>query len=87
MDKMREWAGHQLVNLTPDEFIGDPAVIRLVKSGSPSDVITDVASELGIDLTILGTHEYGATHQHLLGTTTSRLLSKLPTPILTVRVQ
>src|SRR5881296_1699408 len=30
MDKMREWAAHQLINLTPDEFIKDPSVIRIV---------------------------------------------------------
>ena len=35
MDKMCEWAGYQLVNLTPDEFMKDPTVIRLVKAGTP----------------------------------------------------
>jgi nucleotide-binding universal stress UspA family protein len=45
-----------------------------------------VASEVGADLTILGTHEYGAVHQHLLGTTTDKLLTKTSTPVLTVKV-
>jgi len=86
IDKMREWAGHQLVNLTPDEFINDPTVIRLVESGSPGDTIADVAYEVGADLTILGTHEYGTVHQHLIGTTTDKLLTKTSTPILTVKL-
>jgi nucleotide-binding universal stress UspA family protein len=86
MDKMREWAGHQLLNLTPDEFIKDPRVIRLVEAGSPGDTIAEVAFEIGADLTILGTHEYGAIHQHLLGTTTDKLLTRTSTPVLTVKL-
>jgi nucleotide-binding universal stress UspA family protein len=86
VDKMREWAGNQLINLTPDEFIKDPTVIRLVDTGSPADVIAKAASEVGADLTILGTHEYGTIHKHLLGTTTDRLLTRTSTPILTVKI-
>ena len=86
MDKMREWAGHQLLNLTPDEFIKDPRVIRLVEAGSPGDTIAEVAFDVGADLTILGTHEYGTVHQHLLGTTTDKLLTKTSTPVLTVHI-
>ena len=86
MDKMREWAGNQLVNLTPDEFMSDPTVIRLVEAGSPGDTIADVAYEVGAGLTILGTHEYGTIHKHLIGTTTDKLLSKTSTPILTVKL-
>jgi nucleotide-binding universal stress UspA family protein len=86
MDKMREWAGNQLVNLTPDEFVNDPSVIRLIETGAPGDVIANVAYEVGADLTILGTHEYGTVHTHLLGTTTDKLLLKTSTPILTVKL-
>jgi nucleotide-binding universal stress UspA family protein len=86
MEKMREWALHQLVNLTPNEFIKDPTVIRVVETGAPGDVIADVAYEVGADLTILGTHEYGTVHKHLLGTTTDKLLSRTSTPVLTVKV-
>jgi nucleotide-binding universal stress UspA family protein len=86
MDKMREWAGNQLVNLTPDEFINDPTVVRLVETGFPGDVIADVASEVGADLTILGTHDYGIVHTHLIGSTTDKLLTKTSTPVLTVKL-
>jgi len=84
--KMREWATNQLINLTPQEFIHDPKVIRLVEQGSPGETIADVAFEVGADLTILGTHEYGTIHKHLLGTTTDKLLAKSATPVLTVRL-
>src|SRR5438128_623915 len=86
MDKMREWAGNQLLNLTPAEFIKDSTVVRLVETGSPGDTIADVAYEVGADLTILGTHEYGTVHKHLIGTTTDKLLTKTSTPILTVKL-
>ena len=86
IDKMREWAMNQLVNLTPQEFIHDPKVVRLVEQGSPGDAIADVAFEVGADLTILGTHEYGTIHKHLIGTTTDKLLAKSATPVLTVRL-
>jgi nucleotide-binding universal stress UspA family protein len=86
LDKMREWAGNQLLNLTPDDFIKDPTVVRLVETGSPGETIADVAFEVGADLTILGTHEYGAIHEHLLGTTTDKLLTKTSTPVLTVKL-
>lgn len=86
MDKMREWAGNQLINLTPDDAMNDSRVIRLVEAGSPGETIADVAFEVGADLTILGTHEYGIIHQHLLGTTTDKLLTKTSTPVLTVKL-
>jgi nucleotide-binding universal stress UspA family protein len=86
MDKMHEWAGHQLVNLTPDAFIKDPTVIRIVERGTPGDVIARVADEVGADLTILGTHEYGVVHSHLIGTTTDQLLARTSTPVLTLKL-
>jgi nucleotide-binding universal stress UspA family protein len=86
MGKMRDWAANQLLNLTPDEFINDSRVVRMVEVGSASDRIADVANEIGADLTILGTHEYSTVHKHLLGTTTDRVLSKITVPILTVRL-
>jgi nucleotide-binding universal stress UspA family protein len=86
MEKMREWAGNQLLNLTPDEFIKDPNVVRLVEAGTPGDTIAKVAFEVGADLTILGTHEYGTVHTHLIGTTTDKLLAKTSTPVLTVKL-
>ena len=85
-EKMKEWAFNQLVNLTPDEFMGDPQVVRMVETGSPSDVIAMVAREIGADLTILGTHEYGLVHKSLLGTTTDKLLNKISSPVLTVKL-
>jgi nucleotide-binding universal stress UspA family protein len=86
MARMQEWATNQLVNLTPDEFINDESVIRIVQPGSPEQAIADIAFEIGADLTIVGAHEYGAARKYLLGTTTDRLLNRSRTPVLSVRL-
>src|SRR5205807_3339981 len=70
MDKMREWAGNQLVNQTPDEFIHDPSVIHLIETGSPDEMSADLEFEVGADLTIDGTPEYGTIHHRLICSTT-----------------
>jgi len=85
-DRMREWALNQLINLVPDEATADPRIVTIVETGIPSEKIATVADEIGADLTILGTHEYGMVQKHLLGTTTDKLLSTLGTPLLTVRL-
>jgi len=85
-DRMTEWAMNQLLNLVPDEFLNDPTVIRLVETGNASERIATAAREIGIDLTVLGTHEYGAMHRHLLGTTTDKFLSRMESPLLAVKV-
>src|SRR5262245_61628472 len=82
MERMREWAANQLANVTPDEFVNDPTVIHLIEAGSPDEMIAEVALEIGADLTILGTHEYGTIHKNLIGTTTDKLLTKTSTPVL-----
>jgi nucleotide-binding universal stress UspA family protein len=86
MEKMKEWALNQLINLTPDEFINDSTLVRIVESGPASDRIAQVAAEMKADITILGTHEYSAIHKHLLGSTTDRVLAKISAPILTVKM-
>jgi nucleotide-binding universal stress UspA family protein len=86
MDRMREWAKNQLVNLTPDEYIDDPKVIRLVEFGTASDRIAEVAEEIGADITIVGTHEYGSVRKRLLGSTTDELLTKITNPVLAVKL-
>lgn len=86
IEKMRDWATNQLVNLTPDEFIDDPTVFRLVESGSAGETIADVAFEVGADLTILGTHDYGTVYKRFMKTTTDKVLTKTSTPILAVKL-
>jgi nucleotide-binding universal stress UspA family protein len=84
MERMRERADNQLLNLVPNEFVRDASVVRLVETGSPSDVIAEVASEIAADLTILGTHD-STVQRYFLGGTTDEVLTKSSTPILAMR--
>jgi nucleotide-binding universal stress UspA family protein len=86
VERMQAWANNQLTNLIPDEFVNDPKVIRLVKFGPVSERIADVAEEIGADITIVGTHEYGAVRKRLLGSTTDDLLTKITNPVVAVKL-
>jgi nucleotide-binding universal stress UspA family protein len=84
-ERMKEWAMNQLLNLIPDESLDDPRIVRIVETGNASEQIAAVAHDIGVDLTVLGTHEYGTMHRHLLGTTSDKLLSRMESPLLAVR--
>jgi nucleotide-binding universal stress UspA family protein len=84
--KMREWAHNQLLNLTPDEFVHDPTVIRLVEVGSASDKIADTAALVGADITIVGTHAHVPMHKRVAGTTINDLLNEAATSVLAVKL-
>jgi nucleotide-binding universal stress UspA family protein len=86
LDVMREWASNQLMNLTLDEFVGDPTVVRVVERGPAGDRIAETASRIGADLTILGSHERGAFHRHLIGTTADDVLTRIKSPVLALKV-
>jgi nucleotide-binding universal stress UspA family protein len=84
--KMDEWAGNQLLNVTPQKYgKDDPSVHRLVRVGKVADVISAVAKEFDVDVVIVGTREHGATHQYLIGSTADKILRKVDAPLLTVR--
>ncbi len=85
VERMREWASNQLVNMTPDQFIADPDVHRIVEVGSPSAAITRVAEETRADVIVLGVHEHGRLQKHLVGSNTEKVLEKSGSPILTLR--
>jgi nucleotide-binding universal stress UspA family protein len=86
LEKMRQWAAGKLLNLTPDDFVKDPSVTRLIRNGHAGDLITDTAYEIGADLAVLGTHDYGDVHKYLLGTTTDSVLTKSRVPVLTIKL-
>jgi len=85
-ERMKEWAMNQLLNLIPDESLNDSRIVRMVERGNAIERIAAVAREMAVDLTVLGTHEYGATHSHFLKSTTDKLLSRLESPVLAVKM-
>jgi nucleotide-binding universal stress UspA family protein len=84
--RMRTWAKNQLKNLTPYQFVNDTSVHWLVEEGPVSDKIAESAAAHDVNLVILGAHGYGPVEKHFVGTTTDKVLTKLPRPILTVKI-
>lgn len=84
--KFRAWATNQLENLTPHEYVKDPAARRLIEEGPAAERIASCAAEHSVDMIILGSHGYGPIQQHFLGSTVEKVLWKLPRAVLTVRL-
>jgi nucleotide-binding universal stress UspA family protein len=60
---------------------------RVVRVGAPARSIADEAAEWKADLVIVGSHGKGWVDRVLLGSTTERLLNRLPTSVLVVPVR
>jgi nucleotide-binding universal stress UspA family protein len=86
LDKMKEWAVQKMIGLTPNAFVSDSDVIRVVETGPISERIAQVAADIHADITIVGTHAYGDVHRQVMGTTTDALLSKASSPILALKL-
>ena len=70
------------VNPPPGEA---PAVEVLVRSGSPAEVICEVAREADVDLIIMGTHGRSGLQHALLGSIAERVIRTASCAVLTVR--
>jgi nucleotide-binding universal stress UspA family protein len=86
VSKMRTWAKNQLLNLTPQQFVNDNSVHRLVEEGPVSEKIAECAEAHDMNLVILGAHGYGPVEKHFVGTTTNKVLTKVSRPVLTVKM-
>ncbi len=84
LNRMREWAIIQIVNLTPTESLSDPEVRRIVEVGRPGETIAKVAKEVGADLIVVGVQAHGRIEKQLIGTNTERVLRNAGTTILTL---
>ncbi|HLM73385.1 MAG TPA: universal stress protein [Polyangiaceae bacterium] len=60
-------------------------VTGLLRSGPTAPEICNVATEVGADLVIMGTHGRGALGRALLGSTANAVVRSSPVPVLTVR--
>lgn len=54
----------------------------IVRTGTPSFEILQVAEEMGISLIVMGTHGYSPLQEALIGSVTLKVLSKSPCPIM-----
>ncbi len=83
----------QHLQLAEDEFarivqraVGEAEITWLVRCGAPGRTIAEEAAAWGADLVVVGSHGKGWVDRVLLGSTTERLLNRLPTSLLVVPV-
>lgn len=69
------------------EVLGDTPAVRVVLTGSPADVITEQSAVWDVDLVVVGSHGKGWVDRVIIGSTTERLLNRLPTNTLVVTVR
>jgi nucleotide-binding universal stress UspA family protein len=67
-------------------LLQSPNAEVLVRHGTPHVVIADVAREWNADVIVVGSHGRGWVDRMLLGSTTERLLNRLPASLLVVPV-
>jgi len=80
---MTESSGAYVADIPADSV----ALDTVVQSGSAARMIADQASSWEADLVVVGSHGKGLVDRVLLGSTTERLLNKLPCSILVIPVR
>lgn len=66
-----------------DQHHWKPFIVHRV--GSPAKVISDMASEEGMELIVMGSHGHSALGSLLLGSVTARVLAQSKVPVLVIR--
>lgn len=59
-------------------------VVRMVRVGSPSKVVVEVADEVAADLIVMASHGYGSFQRALIGSVTSETIRAAHCPVLVV---
>jgi nucleotide-binding universal stress UspA family protein len=84
-EKVRDQVERQLVELR-DASIGPDLPCRVVlREGTPTTEIIELAKTEDVDLIIIATHGYTGLKHILLGSTTEKVVRLAPCPVLTVR--
>ena len=67
------------------EEIGDLPTKVIVREGSPTNELIELAREEDVDLIVIATHGYTGIKHMLLGSTAEKIVRNAPCPVLTVR--
>jgi len=76
---------NQLLNMVPDECRNWCAPVTVLLEGSPYQELISYAQQKGIDMIVLGIHGHNLWEKFMVGSTTDRLISRAPCPVLAVR--
>jgi nucleotide-binding universal stress UspA family protein/predicted transcriptional regulator len=75
----------QLVNMLPDESKNWCAPVTVLLEGSPYQELISYARQKEIDMIVLGIHGHNIWEKFMVGSTTDRIISRAPCPVLAVR--
>ncbi|HWJ97035.1 MAG TPA: universal stress protein [Acidimicrobiales bacterium] len=67
-----------------DEVLGITAQ-HLVETGEPGPTICDVATEVGAEIIVIGSHGHGLLKRVLMGSVSTHVLHHAPCPVLVIR--
>ncbi|MEO8358989.1 MAG: universal stress protein [Vicinamibacteria bacterium] len=59
-------------------------LVTEIRDGRPADEIEDAAVKVAADLVVMGTHGRGGWDRFLMGSTTEKVIRRLPCPVLTI---
>lgn len=83
--EMQAAAKKAILNLPPEEMVGQITVIREVLMGVPFLEIVRYARDQEIDMIVIGTHGRSGLAHVLMGSVAEKIVRKSPCPVLTVR--
>ncbi len=83
--KLSELAQQNLDKVTSHYVEHGIPIQSMLRQGSPHEEIVSVATEIGADAIVLGTHGRGLLAHAILGSVTERVIRTSPVPVMTVR--
>jgi universal stress protein A len=84
-EKARKWVEDELEKWATVARRKGATVRPVMRTGSPSEQIVEIATYEHADLVIMGTHGRGGVSRVLLGSVADRVIRFAPCPVLTVR--
>jgi universal stress protein A len=83
--EVRASGERRLKDFAAEELPADLTAQTLVRSGSPTSEIVDLAAELPADLIVISTHGYSGLKHVFLGSVAEHVVRHAPCPVLVVR--
>ena len=84
-EKARKWVEEELEKWAAVARKKGATVRPVIRTGSPSEQIVELATSEPADLVVMGTHGRGGMSRVLLGSVADRVIRLAPCPVLTVR--
>ena len=85
LEEIRAEAESQLSQLTSDTKVSVGTLKQHVATGKPAAEIVRVATELGVDMIVMGTHGLTGVERVIIGSVAEQVVRKAPCTVVTVK--